>query len=80
MSKEILLRYIQWLIKLMVLGVLGEPGDLVQLIVVLVNVPKNESVITHPQRTEEKAVTPMDLVMRNQKTVTAEIALVYKCF
>ena len=62
----------------MVLGVLGEPGDLVPSIVVLVDVPKNDSVIIQPQRTEEKAVTLMDLVIRNLKTVTAEIALVYK--
>jgi hypothetical protein len=43
-------------------------------------VPKNETVIILLQKMEEQAVTLMDLLMKSQKVVTVELALVYESF
>jgi hypothetical protein len=64
----------------MVNGDLGEIGGHVLLPVVEERVLKNESVIILPQKMEEQAVALVDLLMKIQKVVTAELALVYKSF
>jgi hypothetical protein len=43
-------------------------------------IQKSDSVITLRHKTEENTVMQMDLLMKNPKVVTAELALVYKSF
>ena len=55
-------------------------GKLVLLPVEEGHVQKGDSAIILRHKTEEKAVIPMDLVMKNRKVVIGEHVLVYESF